>query len=269
MTLMTGSAESATDNSASVGTGEQNTTQQPQTWRDSLPEDFRNDPSLANFKNVDDLAKSFIHAQKLIGKDKVVLPTSSSSPEEWRGLYKKLGMPDPDKYSVEGLGEDEASGKLKELFVKNNILPNQAKEIMNFLANEFSTSETDTDAQYEQAVQAGIEELKADWGEAFTPNLQRAVAVVEMFGDEDIKGYLNETGLGNDPKLIKFFAKIGAQFSEDSFKGTPNTVMSKQDAQARINQLYSDKQGPLLNSRDPRHKDALAEVEKLSAILNS
>ena len=269
MTLMTGSAESGQDNSASVGTGENGTTQQPKTWRDSLPEDFRNDPSLVNFKGVDDLAKSFIHAQKLIGKDKVVLPTASSTPEEWNGLYKKLGMPDSDKYSVEGLGEDEASGKLKELFVKNNILPNQAKEIMNFLANEFSANETDVDAQYEQAVQAGIEELKADWGEAYAPNLQRAVAVIEMFGDEDIKSYLNETGLGNDPKLIKFFAKVGAQFSEDSFKGNTTAAMSRQDAQARINQLYSDKQGPLLNSRDPRHKDALAEIEKLSAIINS
>ena len=269
-TLMT-NVESPQDNSASVGNGVENTQTQPQTqtWRDSLPEEFRNDPSLANFKDINDLAKSYVHAQKLVGKDKVVLPTSSSKPEEWGALFKKLGMPDADKYTVEGLSDDDASKKLKELFVKNNILPTQAKEIMNFLANEFTAEETDTDAEYEKAVQVGIESLKAEWGESFTPNVQRAAAVVQMFGGEEMIGYLNETGLGNDPNLIKFFAKIGSQFTEDSFRGQPAQALSKADAQARIKELYADKAGPLLNSKDPRHADALAEIEKLSAILNS
>lgn len=269
MTLLAGSAESTQDNSASEQGSVSTPATETKTWRDALPEEFRNDASLANFKNVDDLAKSFIHAQKLIGKDKVVVPTSSSTPEEWNSFYKKVGMPEPDKYAVDGLGDDEASAKLKDLFVKNNILPAQAKNIMEFLASEFSGTEEDTSGDYEAAIQAGIEDLKADWGEAFAPNLQRAVAVVDMFGGDEMKEYLRETGLGNDPNLIRLFAKIGAQFSEDSFKGTPTQTISKQDALARINALYADRQGPLLNSRDPRHADALAEVEKLSAIINS
>lgn len=269
MTLLAGSAESPQDNSASGQGSVNQPATETKTWRDALPEEFRNDASLANFKNVDDLAKSFIHAQKLIGKDKVAVPTTSSTPEEWNAFYKKVGMPEADKYAVEGLADDEASTKLKELFVKNNILPAQAKNIMEFLASEFSATEEDTSGEYEAAIQAGIEDLKADWGEAFKPNLQRAVAVVDMFGGEEIKAYLSETGLGNDPNLIRLFAKIGAQFSEDSFKGTPTQTVSKQDALSRINALYADRQGPLLNNRDPRHAEALAEVEKLSAIINS
>lgn len=270
MTLMAGSAGSEQGSQASEQGGQQAAaTQQPASWRDTLPEEFRNDQSISTFKDVGDLAKSYIHAQKLIGKDKVVLPSNSATAEEWSAFYQKLGMPEADKYAVEGLGDDEASVKLKELFVKNNILPNQGKEILNFLANEYSMDESEDTAAYQSAIQEGIEELKADWGESFEPNLQRAIAVVDTFGDDNLKSYLNETGLGDDPQLIRLFAKIGAQFNEDSFKGEPQGFISKQDAQARINAMYSDPNHPIMNSQDSRHKDALVEMEKLFGILNS
>ena len=60
---------------------------------DSLPEDLRNEPSLKNLTDAGSLAKSFVHAQRMIGADKVALPGKSATDEEWRGVYSKIGMP--------------------------------------------------------------------------------------------------------------------------------------------------------------------------------
>ena len=41
-------------------------TQQEVNWRESLPEDLKEDPSLKSIQDVPGLAKSFIHAQKMV-----------------------------------------------------------------------------------------------------------------------------------------------------------------------------------------------------------
>ena len=51
-------------------------------WRASLSDDIRNDPSLASIQDVNGLAKSFIHGQRMVGADKVVIPKDDASPDE-------------------------------------------------------------------------------------------------------------------------------------------------------------------------------------------
>ena len=36
---------------------------------------LRDDPSLQSFKDVDSLAKSYVHLNKMMGRDKIVMPT--------------------------------------------------------------------------------------------------------------------------------------------------------------------------------------------------
>jgi hypothetical protein len=38
-----------------------------QNWRDTLPEELKNDPTLQNLNDVESLAKTVIHQQKMIG----------------------------------------------------------------------------------------------------------------------------------------------------------------------------------------------------------
>ena len=62
------------------------------TWRDSLPDDLKNNATLANFDNVENLAKSYVHAQSVIGKKGVIKPGEKASDEEWGNFYKELGV---------------------------------------------------------------------------------------------------------------------------------------------------------------------------------
>ena len=66
-------------------------------WKSTLPDDLQHDPTLQNFKDVESLAKTVVHQQKVLG-NRVPIPKTD---EEKTELYTKLGRPDdPTKYEV-------------------------------------------------------------------------------------------------------------------------------------------------------------------------
>ncbi|MCU3986849.1 peptidase [Enterobacter mori] len=61
-------------------------------------------------------------------------------------------------------------------------------------------------------------DVKADkeiGGDKLTANLSAAQRALEQFGDTELKEYLDSTGLGNHPALVKAFIKVGKAMSED------------------------------------------------------
>ena len=60
------------------------------TWKESISEQYRNDPNIEKFTEADALAKSYINAVKMIGQDKLVVPTNNSTEEAWNEVYDNL-----------------------------------------------------------------------------------------------------------------------------------------------------------------------------------
>ncbi|MFV2901017.1 portal protein [Escherichia coli] len=61
-------------------------------------------------------------------------------------------------------------------------------------------------------------DVKADkeiGGDKLISNLSAAQRALDQFGTPELKEYLNTTGLGNHPDLVKTFVKIGKAMSED------------------------------------------------------
>lgn len=61
-------------------------------------------------------------------------------------------------------------------------------------------------------------------GDKFQENLSIAKKTVDSFATDEFKKFINETGVGNHPEVIRLFYKIGLEISEDSFipgKGVP------------------------------------------------
>lgn len=61
-------------------------------------------------------------------------------------------------------------------------------------------------------------DVKADkeiGGDKLTTNLSAAQRALDQFGTPELKEYLEGTGLGNHPELVKAFIKIGKAMSED------------------------------------------------------
>lgn len=68
-----------------------------QDWKSTLSDDLKNDPTLSNFKDVESLAKTVVHQQKVLGS-RIPIPKTD---EEKAEVYNKLGRPETaDKYEV-------------------------------------------------------------------------------------------------------------------------------------------------------------------------
>ena len=84
-----------------------NTPETNTDWKAGLSDELRADKSLENIKDISSLAKSYIHAQKLVGADKIPVPNKHATEQDWDAVYKRLGRPDtPDGYKY-NLPEDQ------------------------------------------------------------------------------------------------------------------------------------------------------------------
>lgn len=238
---------------------------------EGLDSELLGDPSLKAIQDVPSLIKSYVHAQKKMGMDKAVLPNKNSTKEEWLGLYHKLGLPAEFgeyefKSPEETVFKDEMLEAFKETAYNNNLLPDQASAVLDFLNNYTSEEASKMQATQEEQTQAAIGDLKNEWGDAFEQNLRKAKLAVQEFGGDELRNYLDQTGLGNDPQIVKVFSQIGDSFfKEDSFgtEGKSSYAMAPDEAQAQINKIMGDFDGPYFNSQHPDHNRIVNEVNKL------
>lgn len=115
------------------GTGAQtggDGTQEP-TFNDSLPEEFRAENSLKDINSLEDLTKSYVHAQKKLGER--VIPGDEASEEEWGSFFGKVRPKDISGYDF-GIDEKTLPEKdqkywtdVRNLFHSAGVSKRQAK----------------------------------------------------------------------------------------------------------------------------------------------
>jgi hypothetical protein len=238
---------------------------------EGLDSEYSGDTSLKAIQDIPSLVKSYVHAQRKMGADKTVIPNQNSTNEEWMQFYGKLGLPTEfDKYDIqmgeESIVKEDFFNAFKQEAYDNKMLPDQAQKMFDFFSNRTKNAVDEQQASQQEESANRLNGLKEEWGDAFDQNVFKAKAAVNEFGGEDLKAYLNESGLGNDPNLIKAFAKIGDSFlKEDNFSeaGKPAYAMSPSEAMEKANGIMGDLNGPYYNSMHPDHRRIVDEVSKL------
>lgn len=196
-------------------------------WRDSLPDDLKADPSLASIKDVQGLAKGYVHAQKLVGADKVVIPGRDAPQEEIDAFYAKLGRPESaDKYEwpTENLPEgveiaDADKGKIGEIAHDLGLSKTQAAKLYRAYAQQIADGQASISSTIEQQRTEAEQSLRKEWGKAFDQNIALAQSAVKEFGGDELLQALDGAGLSNHPAVVKAMAKIGRAISEDEIIG--------------------------------------------------
>ena len=62
-------------------------------WQSLLPEDIRGDKNFETMKSFPAAMTAVIHAQRLVGKDKIALPNENSTEAEYEEFYAAIGRP--------------------------------------------------------------------------------------------------------------------------------------------------------------------------------
>lgn len=226
-----------------------------------LPEDLRKDPSLANFKNVNDLGKSYIETKKMVGQIKKAPDTADG--------YKFTPL--------EGLDADFKSAPdlqktLAGIFHKAGIPNDQADVVQREVMATLSGGIVKGKEQRATLAKDNETKLRQEWGPDFDKNFNQIQNVImRVAGEEGIKA-VGDLGaaLKSNVTALNIMHKLVSRLSEDSISslgeipktGSPN----KESAVKRINEMIQDKGigKALTDERNPDHAKFTKEWNELN-----
>ena len=257
------------------------TTDQPKvatSWKETISEEFRNDPNISKFTEIDALAKSYINATRMIGTDKVAVPNQNSTEDQWNEVYDKLGRPESaDKYKLEVKSdvvpiEETAVKQFAENAHKLGLNNKQAQGILEFYKNsmEQTAKQSQIDAETSQVQAQQL--LRQEWGKSYDANIQKAASLAKANMKAEVLDMQMKDGsrLGDNPEIIKGFAKIADMLSEDKIIATESeNVNQGRDIEQEISQIMNDKTGPYWNKGHPDHDKIVQQVFTLRSMVNA
>ena len=246
------------------------------TWKEAISEEFRNDPNIEKFTEIDALAKSYINATQMIGKDKVAVPNKNSTDDQWNEVYDKLGRPESaDKYSLNAKSEvvpidEQAIKQFAENAHQLGLNNKQAQGILEFYKNNMEGMAHQAKVDTETAQAQSTQELRQEWGREFDTNIKKAGALAKANMNPEILDMQLKDGmrLGDHPEIIKGFAKIAGMMSEDKIVSTESeNVSSNTDVETEISDIMNNKDGPYWNKSHPDHDKMVQQVYTLREML--
>jgi hypothetical protein len=256
----------ATDNAAPPPAAPAQTTAHPADWRATLPDDIRNEPTLSKFTDMGAFAKSYVNLEKMLGSEKVPKPKGDFDPTstEWQMYLDAGGRPKTaDEYKFEeaklpdGMNYDaNLEGKFKSVAHMAGLNGKQAAMMRDmfvaYQAETFNSART----EYSQSREQATAELQKELGSAYEPYVNAAKVALKEFADPKFVEFLEQSGLGNHPELIRIFGKIGREtLGETKLKTNgPSDFSSPGDYQKQAGEFRSKYQDALFNNMHPDHK---------------
>lgn len=122
----------------------------------------------------------------------------------------------------------ESTDELKSEFVEtvnklNELGPAAAAEaLLNLQAKALTAASEASSAEWNKLQEGWRDQVKADYGERLQPTLNSINNLVKEHGDEKLVEALATTGAGNNPEVVKFFAKMATMLTEGGYApGSP------------------------------------------------
>ena len=252
-------------------------TEQPKelNFKDLIPENFREEKSLENFNNMEDFVKSYLHAQKLVGADKIPVPNKHATEEDWNEVFKRLGAPNsPEDYKYNFKDQEmdsEAVSEFNKTAHRLGLLPKQAEGLIKFY-NEMNVNNAASQEEAAAQAQMNVEaELKKEFGPQYNKRLDQAKRLaVNSLGQDFLENtYLKDgSRLGDNLNVIKAFSDLADKLSEDPIiQGDGTSYMTAKDIEKEITELTQEGSA-YWDKNHINHQKAVDEVLKLREMLN-
>lgn len=238
---------------------------------EQLPEDIRTDPVFANINKenpVQDLAKQFVNAQKLIGRPVMPKPGENTTAEEWDRIYSSIGRPDtPNEYKMpsdipEGVEfEKEKLDGFNEMSHKIGLTNDQYKALLAYQANEVHGVMESQSQSSEAAISTMVQEMKKEWGSDYESHMDVANSAFKTLADESLNKLVSsDKALQNHPALLRLFHKLGTEMLEHDLGSGDSprlAVGGPAQAQSVLKQFEIDNADVLLDAsyRGPKNRE--------------
>jgi hypothetical protein len=245
-------------------------------WQAHIPKEYSTDKVWEphRSKPLGDLLKTHAEQAKLLGRS-VQLPPANAKPEDlakWKAanLPKLTGIvstapESPDAYKFDrpeaalDLGWDEEAEKhMRAVWHKAGMSNEQVAAVVNGYAEWQGKRLEKAEGYYQETKTA----LETEWGADYGPRMGRAVRFMKETGEEfGIPELMRVTGLGNNPQVIKWAAKMaqtsvehgamssvaGEDVSADEFMRRSGEIRAEMEktntGSQRMNQLQAELDG--------------------------
>jgi len=243
----------------------------PDNWQQAVPEDIRNFGTFKDIKSVADLGKSWMAATQM-ASSRVALPGPDATDEDRANFYNKLGRPETaDKYNVSSEWEAPEGFTLNEEFLNTaktkmhelGLSEKQGNDLLTWyhetLGSDFKAQQEATQAERDGA-QAKLQEI---FGDKTQQTVDIARAALKKFASDEFVNYLDESGLGSHPDMVKFMHDLGSKVLDDESligAGSGNfDVMNETKAKLEIDKLKTNQEfmSALTTVTDPGHQAAV------------
>lgn len=244
-------------------------------WREGLPDELKNSPSLAKFKDKASLVKSYLEGERALSA-RVAIPKESATEAEWEAFYKKIGRPEdkryrPDDLAVNGEEEEAILARYEDLFHASGLTKRQGQAVLSRMIEVSSTLEEEAKAKADTTRTQNLKALEEAFGDKMDLTIKRIEAALGQFGGDarqELASLVEETGY--NPALVQFLSRVGENLASDRLitGESPKLSTPKQAALDEIKKLEDDKafQVNYRGSDVEKRQEAIKRMDELYRI---
>lgn len=265
----------------------------PSEFISTISEDLRSNANLKDFKDVNQLAKSYVELQRMVGNS-VRIPSQDSSEEVKsdflskikdvdgvllkgdENLYNKLGRPETaDNYDLSGIvnpeiasavpGIEQELGDFKSIAHEIGLTNEQAQKLVGMRMSTVTAQQEQQAATYADAEAT----MKQAWGPEFENRLSSAKLVAKTYREkygEQVDALIDGPA-GNNPAFLSMLDELAGVYKEKGHTGlsSANFGMTPEGALAKIYEKRADRgfMEAYLDGGHIGHNKAKMEMRKL------
>jgi hypothetical protein len=242
-------------------------------WRDALPDGLKNVPSLAKFKDVESLAKSYLEGEKTFSS-RVAIPKEDAPEAEWDAFYKKLGRPDDKRYRPDNLavGEDEEAtlARYEDILHASGLTRKQGEKMLTHMADLSAQMEAEAKTREETARAENLAVLGKAFGDQLDVKINHIKAALGQFGGgKEVAALVEHTNY--HPALVQFLSSVGEKLASDRLVtgDSPPLSTARQAALDEIKRLETDEgfQVDYRGNDVEKRREAIKRMNKLHEVV--
>jgi hypothetical protein len=248
-------------------------------WKTTIvPEDIRQDPIFAKYKEPGEAFRALVGAQKFLGREKLPVPKDANDKETINLILKTLGHPEnengytlptdlqiPKDFPL----NEELITEFKKVAHQHGILPQQFAGLYKWYMQKDMAAHQVLIKKADDDSKTAENDLRKEYGAAYKQKEALAQKLVKAFADDKAMAELTDLikGKGNNPGLFRMFVKIAEGLSEDQLSGQPGGLtLTPAEAQSQIKKIKNDMKHPYWVEGHPGHKEAVEEMDRLTRL---
>lgn len=144
--------------------------------------------------------------------------TTDAAPAAASGAGDSYTFTWPEGFTPDATIVAEYEKEFREAGISNDV----AQKLVGRYAAQQLAAHQSLDAEVQKQTDAWKLAVQNDpdlGGAKLAATVKSAETAMARFGSADLKTWLDTTGMSNHPELVRFFAKVGALASEDTFAG--------------------------------------------------